>query len=120
MGMTSSPTLYRREHYWSLSHGRLDQVRGRWWARVALFQTLLQGIERIDSRSPHGLPSVDLNLPRFDHRRPALNVGLEQSGELHRRQLVDVERQVITGVQRFISASTCALNSAGEVPSGSM
>jgi hypothetical protein len=84
MGMTSSPTLYRRERDWSLSHRRLDQIRGRRYEIVHLFQTLPQGIGRIDSRSPHGLPSIDFDLARFDHRRPALHLGVHVRFELRR------------------------------------
>jgi hypothetical protein len=83
MGMTSSPTLYRRERDWSLSHRRLDQVRGRWYASVHLFETLPQGMGAL-IRSPRGLPSIDLDLARFDHRRPALHLGVHMRLEFRR------------------------------------
>ena len=83
MGTTSSPTLYRRERDWSLSHRRLDQIRGRWYASVHLFETLPQGMGGIDSLATR-LALIDLDLARFDHRRPALHLGIHMRLEFRR------------------------------------
>jgi hypothetical protein len=89
MGMTSSPTLHRRERDWSLSHGA--------WIRSAVDGTQAYIYSKLFRKGQGalicacqvtciqcGLPSVDLDLARFDHRRPAFHLGVHMRPEFRR------------------------------------